>query len=311
VEDVVTDTVFGLIRNLLVTLATLVLMVRFSWQLTLVVLVLIPLVALPARRAGRATYRAREQTQTKLAEMTAYLQEILGISGILLVKAFVKGRAERDRFGGINDELRRLQVRQEMIGRWFGMLMGTVQTAGPALIILAGGYLVLQGQTTVGTVFVFATVLGARLAGAATSLASMHVNVIGSLALFRRLFDYIDLPPDITDSPDATVLDGEVRGGLRLEHLTPGHRLRTAHPSRDRAAVPWPHQPGHRPPAIHRASSRPDRRPRPRPARRTRHPRPAAPARRALHRPSPAPIPAPRPTESPRPPANYHRRLTR
>jgi ATP-binding cassette subfamily B protein len=220
VEDVVTDTVFGLVRNLLVTLATLVLMVRFSWQLTLVVLVLIPLVALPARRAGRATYRAREQTQTKLAEMTAYLQEILGISGILLVKAFVKGRAERDRFGGINDELRRLQVRQEMIGRWFGMLMGTVQTAGPALIILAGGYLVLQGQTTVGTVFVFATVLGARLAGAATSLASMHVNVIGSLALFRRLFDYIDLPPDITDSPDATVLDGEVRGGLRFEHVT-------------------------------------------------------------------------------------------
>jgi ATP-binding cassette subfamily B protein len=220
VEDVVTDTVFGLVRNLLVTVATLVLMVRFSWQLTLVVLVLIPLVALPARRAGRATYRAREQTQTKLAEMTAYLQEILGISGILLVKAFVKGRAERERFGNINDELRRLQVRQEMIGRWFGMLMSTVQTAGPALIILAGGYLVLQGHTTVGTVFVFATVLGARLAGAATSLASMHVNVIGSLALFRRLFDYIDLPPDITDAPDATVLDGRVRGGLRFEHVT-------------------------------------------------------------------------------------------
>jgi ATP-binding cassette subfamily B protein len=219
VEDVVTDTVFGLVRNLLVTVATLVLMVRFSWQLTLVVLVLIPLVALPARRAGRATYRAREQTQTNLAEMTAYLQEILGISGILLVKAFVKGRSERERFGRINDELRRLQVRQEMIGRWFGMLMSTVQTAGPALIILAGGYLVLRGQTTVGTVFVFATVLGARLAGAATSLASMHVNVIGSLALFRRLFDYIDLPPDITDAPDATVLDGRVRGGLRFEHV--------------------------------------------------------------------------------------------
>ena len=64
------------------------------------------------------------------------------------------------------------------------------------LIILAGGYLVLHGHTTVGTVFVFATVLGARLAGAASSLAGMHVNVTGSLALFRRLFDYIDLPPE-------------------------------------------------------------------------------------------------------------------
>jgi ATP-binding cassette subfamily B protein len=220
VEDVVTDTVFGLFRNVLVTVATLALMLRFSWPLTLVVLALIPLVALPARRAGRATYRARTATQTKLAEMTAYLQEILGISGILLVKAFVKGKAERSRFGRINDDLRRLQVRQEMIGRWFGMLMSTVQTAGPALIVLAGGYLVLHGHTTVGTVFVFATVLGARLAGAASSLAGMHVNVTGSLALFRRLFDYIDLPPDITDAPDGLALDGDVHGGLRFEHVT-------------------------------------------------------------------------------------------
>lgn len=220
VEDVVTDTVFGLARNLLVTIATLVLMLRFSWQLTLVVLVLIPLVALPARRAGRATYRARSATQSKLAEMTAYLQETLGISGILLVKAFVRGRAERARFGRVNDDLRRLQVRQEMVGRWFGMLMSTIQTAGPALIILAGGYLVLHGRSTVGTVFVFATVLGARLAGSATSLAGTHVDVVGSLALFRRLFEYIDLSPDVADLPDATPIAGEVAGALRLEHVT-------------------------------------------------------------------------------------------
>ncbi|MDQ6875578.1 MAG: ABC transporter ATP-binding protein/permease [Actinomycetota bacterium] len=220
VEDVVTDTVFGLARDLLITIATLVLMLRFSWQLTMVVLVLIPLVALPARRAGRATYRARSATQSKLAEMTAYLQETLGISGILLVKAFVRGRAERVRFGRVNDDLRRLQVRQEMVGRWFGMLMSTIQTAGPALIILAGGYLVLHGRSTVGTVFVFATVLGARLAGSATSLAGTHVNVVGSFALFRRLFDYIDLAPDVADAPDATPISGEVSGALRLENVT-------------------------------------------------------------------------------------------
>ena len=220
VEDVVADTVFGLVRNLLITVASLVLMLLFSWQLTLVVLVLIPLVALPARHAGKATYHARMATQNKLAEMTAYLQEVLGVSGILLVKAFVKGRAERARFGRINDQLRRLQVRQEIIGRWFGMLMSTVQIAGPALIILAGGYLVIHGETTVGTVFVFATVLGARLAGSATSLASTHVNVVGSLALFQRLFEYIDLAPDIADAPDATPISGPVPGGLRFEHVT-------------------------------------------------------------------------------------------
>src|SRR6266568_5169818 len=183
--DVVADTVFGLARNLFTTIATLVLMLRFTWQLTLAVLVLIPLISLPARKAGRASYTARGRTQRKLAEMTAYLQEILGISGILLVKAFVRGRAERERFGYLNDEVRRLQIRQEMIARWFGMLMMALQTAGPALIMGFGGWLVLTGHTTVGTVFVFATVLGGRLTGSLSSLATMHVNVVGSLAVFR------------------------------------------------------------------------------------------------------------------------------
>lgn len=219
VETVITDTVFGLVRNVIVAAATLALMLRFSWQLTLVVLVLIPIVGLPTSRFGRASYRARARTQGKLAQLTGYLQEILGISGILLVKAFVTQRFERARFGRLNDELRGLQVRQEMIGRWFGMLMGVVQTAGPALIILFGGYLVLSGRTTVGTVFVFATVLGVRLAGSVSSLATTQVNVLGSLALFHRLFDYIDLPPEIADAPDARVL-AAVRGGIRFDHVT-------------------------------------------------------------------------------------------
>jgi ATP-binding cassette, subfamily B, bacterial len=219
VQDVVTDTVFGLARNLFTAVATLALMLRFTWQLTLVVLLLIPLVSLPARKAGRATYRARTRTQGKLAEMTAYMQEILGISGILLVKAFVKTRAERARFTALNDEVRRLQIRQEMIGRWFGMLMQAVQTAGPALIMAAGGYLVFTGRTTVGTVFVFATVLGQRLAGSLSSLATMHVNVIGSLAVFRRLFAYIDLPPQVTDAPGARELTG-AGGAIRFDSVT-------------------------------------------------------------------------------------------
>src|SRR6266571_1605141 len=161
----------------------------------------------------------RELFESLIGQMTAYLQEVLGISGILLLKAFGKAPAERRRFGLLNDALRRLQIRQQMIGIWFRMLMGVVQTAGPALIILGGGWLVIRGDTTVGTVFVFATVLAARLGGSITSLAGIHVNVTGSLALFGRLFEYIDRTPEITDSPDARPLD-EVRGELTLEHVT-------------------------------------------------------------------------------------------
>jgi ATP-binding cassette subfamily B protein len=219
VEDVVTDTVFGLVSSVLVTMATLALMLRFSWQLTLAVLVMIPTVALPARRAGRATYRARGRTQSLRGQMTSYLQEILGISGIMLVKAFGREGAERKRFADMNAELRDLEVRQNLIGQWFGMLMSTLQTAGPALMILFGGWLVITGRASVGTVFVFATVLGQRLAGSVTTLAGMHVNITGSLALFERLFSYIDRVPEVRDSPAARDL-GPVTGHIRLDQVT-------------------------------------------------------------------------------------------
>ncbi len=219
VEDVVTDTVFGLVSSVLVTVATLALMLRFSWQLTLAVLVMIPLVALPARRAGRATYQARARTQSLRGQMTGYLQETLGISGIMLVKAFGREPDERQRFAAINAELRNLEVRQNLIGQWFGMLMSALQTAGPALMILFGGWLVITGRASVGTVFVFATVLGQRLAGAVTTLASMHVNITGSLALFRRLFTYIDRVPEIADNPGAREL-GPVTGAILLDQVT-------------------------------------------------------------------------------------------
>src|SRR6266571_7016667 len=170
VEDVVADTILGLVYNLFVLPSTLLLMLLLNWRLTLLALLLMPLALLPSRRIGRITYEARKQTQSHLGRMTAYLQEILGISGILLVKAFVTGRRERARFGGLNEELRRLQLRQEMIGRWFHMLMDVLQTAGPAVLWLYGGWLVFHGQATVGTVVTFIVVLAGRLGGAIGSL---------------------------------------------------------------------------------------------------------------------------------------------
>src|ERR671933_684593 len=105
IENVVADTVFGVVRNAIVTVSTLALMLAFDWRLTPVALVFLPSVAIPMRRAGRRVYAARGATQRKLAEMTAYLQEVLGISGALLVKAFGAERAETARFPGLKDEL--------------------------------------------------------------------------------------------------------------------------------------------------------------------------------------------------------------
>jgi ATP-binding cassette subfamily B protein len=151
--------------------------------------------------------------------MTAYMQEILGISGILLVKAFARQAAENGRFGGLNADLRALNIRQAMIGRWFFMLMGVLGTAGPAVLWLYGGYLVLGHEATLGTVVTFATVLLGRLYGPVGQLANLQVNVTGSLALFQRLFEYLDLHIEIADRSGARPLT-DVQGEVSFDHVT-------------------------------------------------------------------------------------------
>jgi ATP-binding cassette subfamily B protein len=106
-----------------------------------------------------------------------------------------------------------------MIGRWFFMLMGVLGTAGPAVLWLFGGYLVVTGQESLGTVVTFATVLLARLYGPVGSLANMQVNVVGSLALFQRIFEYMDLPVVIDQKADGVHLD-QARGQVEFDHVT-------------------------------------------------------------------------------------------
>jgi ATP-binding cassette, subfamily B, bacterial len=219
IEDVIADTVLGLARSGLVALTTLGLMFAFDWRLTLLALLMVPAMSLPVRRAGRRTYKARSRTQEKLAELTAYLQEVLGISGMLLVKAFVKQRDERERHRALNDDVRHLEIHAAMVARWFRMTIDVMTALAPALLILAGGYLVIHHDTKVGTVFVFATVLMARLGQSLNQLANTHVNVTGSMALFNRLFELIDHEPEIRDARDARPLP-PVNGRIEFDHVT-------------------------------------------------------------------------------------------
>lgn len=219
VQSVVSDTIFSLVNNLVILASTVVLMFALDWKLTVAALVVLPAFLLPTRQVGKATFQARKATQGKLAEMTAYMQETLGISGIQLVKAFVRQSAETLRFRTLNDELRRLNIRQSMIGRWFFMLMGVLGTAGPAVLWLVGGYLVVSGQESLGTVVTFATVLLGRLYGPVGSLANMQVNVVGSLALFQRIFEYMDLPVVIDQKADAVHLE-QARGQVEFDQVT-------------------------------------------------------------------------------------------
>jgi ATP-binding cassette subfamily B protein len=219
VQSVVSDTIFSLVNNVVILGSTVVLMFALDWKLTIAALLVLPAFLLPTRQVGKATFQARKATQGKLAEMTAYMQETLGISGMQLVKAFVRQSAETLRFRKLNDELRLLNIRQSMIGRWFFMLMGVLGTAGPAVLWLFGGYLVVTGQESLGTVVTFATVLLGRLYGPVGSLANLQVNVVGSLALFQRIFEYMDLPVVIDQKADGVHL-GQARGQVEFDQVT-------------------------------------------------------------------------------------------
>jgi ATP-binding cassette subfamily B protein len=219
VQSVVSDTIFSLVNNVVILASTVVLMFALDWKLTIAALVVLPAFLLPTLRVGKATFQARKATQGKLSDMTAYMQETLGISGMQLVKAFVRQAAETLRFRKLNDDLRVLNIRQSMIGRWFFMLMGVLGTAGPAVLWLFGGYLVVTGQESLGTVVTFATVLLGRLYGPVGSLANMQVNVVGSLALFQRIFEYMDLPVTIDQKPQALHLE-QARGQVQFDQVT-------------------------------------------------------------------------------------------
>jgi ATP-binding cassette subfamily B protein len=230
IQSVVSDTVFNLVMNVFLIGSTVVVMAALDWRLTLASLIVLPLFLLPTRRVGRAMFQNRRQSQEKLGEVNSYIAETLGISGILLVKAFVRGRAERGRFRGLTDDLRRINIRTMLIGRWFFAMMGFLTTGGPAVLWLIGGYLVVTNQASLGTVVTFATVLLSRLYGPVSQVASLHVNVIGSLALFQRIFEYLDLPTRVADRPGAPSL-GSVRGEIRFADVT------FAYSSRSRPAL--------------------------------------------------------------------------
>jgi ATP-binding cassette subfamily B protein len=235
IEDVLSDTIFGSVRALITLGTTLVFMLLLDWRLTLLAMVALPLSVVPSRYIGRASYRARQRVQGKLAEMSVYLQEVLGISGMLLVKAFAKERSERERFQGLNRELRRLEIRQEMISNWYGVLLTGLTAAGPAVVWLYGGYRVLHHESSLGTIVTLSTVLVMRLYGSVANLGNLNVNVVGSMALFQRLFVYLDMPHEVADAPQARPLM-QPRGAIAFDDVSFSYGGNGARPALERVS---------------------------------------------------------------------------
>ncbi|MEX2599608.1 MAG: ABC transporter ATP-binding protein, partial [Dehalococcoidia bacterium] len=218
IDNVISGTLVSIVSNVLILATTLVTMFALDWQLTLVSLIVLPWLILPTLTVGKMRRRLRSARQQQHGAVNSFMAESLGISGLMLIKTFTREREVMDRFQRDNRDLMDLQVREALVGRWYFMLLALVTTGGPAIIYWFGGGQVIDGALTIGTLVAFVALLG-RLYGPATDLMSLHVDIMTSAAYFERIFQYLDLEPDIADAPGAVELP-PVRGGIRFEGVS-------------------------------------------------------------------------------------------
>ena len=223
VQSVVTDTASSVTSNLAIAISTIIAMLYIDWRLTVLSLGLLPFFMYLTFRVGKVRREVSTETQKSLAEMSALTEETLSVSGILLSKTFGQQEASIGRFRGLNARLAALQIRQAMVGRWFFMIIGTIFSITPAFVYWLAGWLAIQNDPTAPTIgdIVAFTTLQSRLFFPMGQLLNIQVEIQGALALFDRIFEYLEMDPEIVDAPDAIDLTpAAVRGQLAFRDVS-------------------------------------------------------------------------------------------
>ena len=222
VQGVVTDTATSVVSNISTVVSTVIAMFILSPLLTLISLGLLPIFLWITYKVGNVRRATSKETQQSMATLTAKMQETLSVSGILLIKTFGRQKYAEDQFREENQKLADLQVRQQMIGRWFFMLIGTFFSIMPAIIYLVAGYQIINNVpgVSLGTIVAFTT-LQSRIFFPIGQLLNVQVEIQGSLALFDRIFEYLDLPIEIQNRPGALKLSSnDVQGDVTFRDVT-------------------------------------------------------------------------------------------
>ena len=223
VQNVVTDTATSVVSNISTALSTIIAMLFLSPLLTLISLGLLPLFLWITYKVGNVRRLTSKETQQSLASLTAMMQETLSVSGILLIKTFGRQKYAQKQFEDENQKLADLEVRQQMIGRWFFMFIGTFFSVTPAIVYLVAGWQIIQDphtSLTLGRIVAFTT-LQSRLFFPVGQLLNVQVEIQGALALFDRIFEYLDLPIDIQNKPNALQLTpDDVQGNVTFNDVS-------------------------------------------------------------------------------------------
>ncbi len=211
VSSVISGTLVSLVSNILTVSFSVFYLFYTDWRLAIVGLLVLPLMVFPARSVGRRRWGLASEAQQKHDELNQHVNETLSVSGSMLVKLFTKEPVEFDRFKTINNDVTKITIREQRAGTWFHMMMGMLMQLAPLLIYFAGGLLIITAwdtALTVGDITVVVALVN-RLYHPVQSLLNLQVDFTRSLALFTRVFEYLDRPVEIEDpanpqTPDMT-----------------------------------------------------------------------------------------------------------
>jgi ATP-binding cassette, subfamily B, bacterial len=230
-ESVVTSTATSIAANLTTAVATAVAMAALSWQLSLISLVVMPPAVYLTRKVARMRRAITTEQQRELANLNVTIEEGLSINGVQLAKTMGTGPSLVQRFTSSSARLIDLELRSRLAGRWRMASLSVIFAAIPAIIYLAAGLPPAAGTISIGTLIAFTT-LQNNLFRPLTGLLNTGVSVISSLALFARIFEYLDLPVEVGDPTHPVKVDPvQVTGHVRIENVT------FAYPGADRDAV--------------------------------------------------------------------------
>jgi ATP-binding cassette, subfamily B, bacterial len=218
VQSVVTGTVVNGLTQIVIVLSTGVILFRLDWTLALLSLVVLPLFILPVRKVSNTRKRLRGQAQKVKGDMSSMLGDIFGVSGVLLTRLFGREAYQELRFSELNENVMKLELRLNLVGRWYNMAISVLAPLGTAIIFVYGGLGVMSGSLTIGGIIAFVFYVG-RLYGPVSTLLNLHVEVATAMGIFKRLFEYMDMKPEITDAPGAIRLD-TVSGRIEYRNVS-------------------------------------------------------------------------------------------
>ncbi|PZR57533.1 MAG: ABC transporter [Candidatus Meridianibacter frigidus] len=218
IDNVVTGTLVTIATNFFMIATTFILMFFWNWRLAVIAIIVVPLMIIPLAPVGRRMYDIRKKTRESRDEIEGITQETLSISGITLIKSFAREDYERRRFFGVGTSLMKLEINLAMVGRWFIGAITSMVVVGPALLWLGGGWLAITGSLGVGVIVAFVQLVVTRLYGPAATLAGIQVQIVSALAVFERIFEYLDFETEAY-TPDGSVSLPTIAGDICFEDV--------------------------------------------------------------------------------------------